>query len=366
MHAIVDQDSLAQALTQASRLVNPQNTMPILGGVEIQATANGLLIYSTDLTSFLTISVPAQVSEPGRWVVSAQTLSELVRRIPLARLELVEQGGRLQVRYGRNRATLQTFGDESLPELPEVEGSRQALPPGVLSELNRELLFATTRDDPRSVLRGVALTYGHGRMVFQATDGSRFSHRWLAVPNVLDEPVTIVIPPKTLTEAARLWPEMVVTVTLGDKLARFAAQEMVLVTRLLDGTYPDLSHAAPETYVVTCRVSANDLRGGLERIHLITAKEHMGSVRIRTLPGQGLELAASSQDVGSLSELVDCLCEGQQMDILFNPQYLIDGLRSFSEPDVVFELSGMQSAARIRGIEDSSYFHALLPMRQLV
>ncbi len=366
MRATVDQAQLAQALTQANRLVNPQNTMPVLSGVEIQTTSTGLLIYSTDLTTFLTISVPAQVTEPGRSVVSAQTLSELVRRIPLAHIEIVEQGGRLQVRYGRNHATLQTYGDQTLPECPRVEGTRLSLPAGEFADLSRELLFATSHDEMRSVLRGVALTYGHGRLVFQATDGTRFSHRWLAVPDVLDEPATIIVPAKALTEGARLWPETDVTMTLGSKLAQFEAKDMVLATRLLEGTYPDLSHAAPETYIVTCQVSANDLRGGLERVHLITVKEHMASVKIHTLPGQGMELTASSQDVGSLSEMVDCLCEGQELEILFNPQYLIEGIRSFSDADVIFELSGMQSAARIRGTEESSYFHAVLPMRQLV
>ena len=366
MRATVDQAQFAQALTQASRLVNPQNTLPVLAGVEIQTTSTGLLVYSTDLTTFLTIAVPAQVSEPGRLAVSAQTLSELVRRIPLAHLEMVEQGGRLQVRYGRNRATLQTYGDQTLPEFPEVEGIRLTLPAGEFGDLNRELLFATSHDEMRSVLRGVALTYGHGRLVFQATDGTRFSHRWLPVPDVLDDPVTIVVPAKAMTEGARLWPDTAVTMTLGSKLAQFEAQDMVLATRLLEGTYPDLSHAAPETYIVTCRVSTNDLRGGLERVHLITAKEHMASVKLHTLPGQGVELTASSQDVGSLSEVVDCVCEGQELEILFNPQYLIEGVRSFSDPDVIFELSGMQSAARIRGTDDSTYFHAVLPMRQLV
>ena len=366
MHIIVSQDELTQALQQTSRIVNPQNTLPVLGGVELRADPEKLLVCSTDMTTALTAETPADIREPGRLVVASHTFTDLIRRVPTAQIELVEHDGRLQVRYGKNRATLQTFGSELLPEFPDFNGTSITLPPYTFQRLSKELLFACSRDEARGVLRGVGLTYGHGRLVFEATDGSRFSQTWIAVPEFLDDPATVVLPAKAVNEAARLETGESVELILGPKMVRMQSRRATLSTRLLEGTYPDLSHAAPEQYIVECKVSVNDFRGGLERMQLITARDRMSTVRVHHVPGQGLELMSSSQEVGNAVEMVECESRGQELDLLFNPQYLIDALKAMSGETVLFELSGSQSAARLREVEGSTFFHAVLPMRQLV
>lgn len=366
MHVLVDQNALTQALSQTSRIINPQNAMPILAGVELRTVPGKLIVYATDLISSLTLEVSADVREPGRLVVSSQTFSEWIRRVPTAMVELLANDGKLQVRYGRNRATLQIFADEYLPELENVEGASLSVPADTFQRLSRELLFSCSRDDTRGVLRGIGLTYGHGRMVFEATDGSRFSQTWIAVPEFLDDPTTIVLPAKTINEAARIATDAPIRLTLGRQRALIEAAGTTLLTRLLDGAYPDLSHAAPEEYVTSCLVSASDFRGGLERMNLLTARDHLNSVRVRHIPEQGLELSSSSQDVGDAIELIACESHGPEMDLLFNPQYLIEALKSLPGEDALFEISGPQSAARLRTPEGSNYFHAVLPMRQLV
>lgn len=367
MRVIVDQNELTQALQKAIRMINPQNTMAVLSGIELHAQADTLQVFSTDLTSALTLGVPARIEEPGRTVVSAHTFTDLIRRLPTATVELVEKhDGRLQVRYGKNRATLQTFGDELLPEFPDVDGVSLQLPAYTFQRLSKEVLFACSRDDTRGVLRGVGLTYGHGRLVFEGTDGSRFSHTWIAVPEFLAEPKTVVLPTKAILEAARLEDDRSARLTLGSKLARIDAERSVLAMRFLEGVYPDLSHAAPEQYVAVCRLSPSEFRTALERVQLITAKDNMSTIRLRQLTDQGIELSSSSLDVGSAVEMLECESHGEELDLLFNPQYLIDALKALSGDDVLFELSGAQSAARIRSSDSPNFFHAVLPMRQLV
>jgi DNA polymerase-3 subunit beta len=299
-------------------------------------------------------------------VVAAQTFSDLIRRLPTATVELFHTEGKLQVKYGKNRVSLQTFGEETLPEFPKVEGLPLTLDAETFARLGRELLFACSRDEARGVLRGVALTAGEGRLILESTDGSRFSHTWVPVPDFLAETQTVVFPAKAINEATRLSPEGQLKLRIGPKLAEISAGDLVLSTRLLDGVYPDLSHAAPEHYVVEARVPVSDFRGALERINLIAARDRLSSVRIHHFPGEGLELTASSQDVGNASERIDCESSGQELEILFNPQYLIEGLKAFTGEEALFELSGPQSAARLRDANDSSFFHAVLPMRQLV
>ncbi|MCL4521806.1 MAG: DNA polymerase III subunit beta [Firmicutes bacterium] len=367
MHVIIDQNQLSQGLQQASRIINPQNTLAVLNGIELAATTDGsFVLYSTDLTTGLTVHLNADVKEPGRLTIPSHTITELIRRIPTATVELVEHDGRLQVRYGKNRATLQTFGGENLPDFPPFEGLTLSLPPYTFQKISKEILFACSRDESRGVLRGVGLTFGHGRLVLEGTDGSRFSQNWMPVPEFLQEPTTLVLPPKAINEAARLEMDNPLQITLAATMIRVQNAHVTLSTRLLEGVYPDLSHAAPEEYVAECLVALNDFRGALERVQTITTKDHMSSVRVHLIPDQGIELMSSSQEVGNAVELVECESSGEELDLLFNPQYLIDALKAMSDDNVYFELSGTQSAARIRNAGGSNFFHAVLPMRQLV
>ncbi len=367
MHVLIDQGQLAQALQHTSRIISPQNTLPLLTAVELRVEPSGhVTLYSTDNTSSLVVELEAEVREPGRLAIASHTFTDLIRRIPTATVELIEHEGRLQVRYGKNRATLQTFGSELLPEFPEFEGTIFDLPPYTFQKISKEVLFACSRDEARGVLRGVGLTFGHGRLVFEGTDGSRFSQTWIPVPQFLQDPITLVLPAKAVSEAARLEGDSPVRVTLAANMVRIQTTHITLSSRLLEGAYPDLSHASPEEYVAQCQVALTDLRGGLERVQIITNRDRMGTVRVHHIPGQGLELMSSSQEVGNAVELIECQSSGQELDLLFNPQYLIDALKAMSDETIHFELSGTQSAARIRNSEGSNFFHALLPMRQLV
>lgn len=367
MHAIVDQDPFSQALQQASRIVNPQNTLPVLGGVTLQAQSDGtLVVSSTDLTTGLSVRINADVQTPGKLTVPARTITDLIRRIPPVAIELTEHDHRLQVRYRKNRATLQTFGGDTLPEFPPFDGPTLSLPADTFQRISREIVFACSHDETRGVLRGVGLTVDHGRLVLEGTDGSRFSHTVIPVPDGVQDPTTLVIPPKAINEAARLEIEAPLQLTLGTTMIRIQHAHATLSSRLLEGAYPDLSHAVPEEYVADCLIATNDFRGALERVQTITAKNHLSTVRIRHLPGEGLELSSSSQEVGNAIELVDCESHGAELDLLFNPQYLIEALKAMHDDFVIFELSGPQSSACLRNAEDANFFHIVLPMRHFV
>lgn len=369
MHLYATQDQLAKALSGVSRIIMPQNNMPILSGVQLEAHDQSLVLTSTDLFTTLKSEIAVEVKNPGHIVLPASLLTDLVQRIPTATLELEtdESSGKATIKYGKNRATLHGFGTERLPEFQPLEGNRATitLGAGVLGRLARELLFACAKDETRPILKGISVRLDSGRLVLASTDGSRLSHTWVAVPEYRGEARECVVPAKILSEASRLNATEDAEMTIGSNNIEIRTPSSVIVSRLLDGQYPDYQRVIPQDYVVQGRVRVTDLRGALERTNLLASRDRTSSVRIRHQVGL-LEVSASASEFGQAQETVEFDSHGQDLDLLFNPNYLLDALKSLEGEEAVLEFSGVQSPLRIRDTENAQYSHIVLPLRQLV
>lgn len=369
MHIYATQDQLAKALSSVSRVIMPQNNMPILAGVELETHNQSLVVTGTDLFTTLKSEIAVEVESPGQIVIPAGLLHDLVQRIPTATLEIeTDQDLRkATIRYGKSRASLNGFGTERLPEFQPLEGARETitLGSGVLTRLAREVLFACAKDESRPILKGVSLRLDSGRLILAATDGSRLSQTWLAVPEYRGEVRECVVPAKILAEAGRLNASEDATMTIGSNMVEIRTRSSVIVSRLLDGQYPDYGRVIPQEFVAQGRVRVSDLRGALDRANLLAARDQTSSVRVRHQVGQ-LEVSASAAEFGQAVESLEFDSQGQDLDLLFNPTYLLDALKSLEGEDAVLEFSGVQSPLRIRDSENTQYSHVVLPLRQLV
>lgn len=363
------QDQTARALQQVIRVIQPQNTMAILTGIELNADHGRLSVSATDLSSHISAEIPCDVQEPGFVVLPASTLTDLIQRLPTATFELSteEASGRTTIRYGRNRAVINGFGRDTLPVFPtlDTDQARIELAPGTLATLSRQQLFATSKDDSRPILKGVYVKLGNGRLVMVSTDGSRLSHSWVPVPDYRGPEKEIVLSPKVLTEGSRLNGTDSITITLGSGLIQLAVPGVVFTARLMDGQFPDYDRVIPQEFVAQCRIRVSEFRGSVERINLIAAKERSTPLRLRLDTGL-IELSAQAVEIGQAQETLECQTQGQSVDILFNPAYILDALKSFDADEAIMEFSGLQSPARIMEAEGAQYFHILLPLRQLV
>lgn len=370
MHFTASQDQLGRALSQVTRFVQSQNSMPILGGIQLIATENTVQLQTTDLFSLITAEIPAMVSEPGYVVVPASTFSELIHRLPTATVDIeAESGtGKTLVKYGRSRATIHGFGTERLPEFPGIENTSVPviLPAGMLADLSRQILFACSKEDSRPILKGIHTELGAGKMVMVSTDGSRLSHAWVALPDYRGPEIKIILPAKVLLEGSRLsGGQQPISMSFAPGFVRLATDDVTLVSRLLDGEYPEYQRVIPQSYSVRIRIPLSELRGSMERAHLIASKDRSNSVRLAHQVGN-LQISASAAEIGQALEELESDSQGQEMDVLFNSTFILDALKSMTGDDVTVELSGVQSPAKISDADNPQYFHIVLPLRQLV
>lgn len=370
MRFFATQEQFSRALSMTTRVIAPQNNMPILSGVQIETDLNQVRVTATDLFTVMTTSFPAEVERPGHVVLTANLITDLVHRLPTATLEVDSASdGKTTLRYGKNRAILNGFGQDRLPEFPSLESAAHevVLPGGSLPAFSRQLLFACAKDETRPLLRGVYGRLGSGRLLFASTDGSRLSQTWVAVPYNRESVFEVIVPAKFLVEAARLAGSIQpITFRLTDTLVKVSTEDGDITSRLLDGQYPDYQRVIPQEYPVSGRVATAELRGALERVNLIASRDRAAAIRVVHRAGS-LELSATSAELGQSYESVDCDSHGPDMELLFNPNYLLDGLRALEGEDVLLEFSGIQSPARFRETSGASnYWHVVLPLRQLV
>lgn len=371
MRFSTDQFQLSKALDTVSRLVSAQNTMPILGGIQLTATPQGLTVTTTDLFSCMTVTVPAYVTEPGTVVLPASTLRDLVHRIPTATVDIHADPatGKAIIRYGPSRITIHGFGTEQLPAFPDLppETAVVTLDPQVLAQIVQHTVFACApSSDSRPILQGVQMVLEPGQVTFVATDGSRLSVARRPMPQYTGAPVRTVIPEKVMKEGAKLGTGThPVTITLASGFVQWTSEGTVLQSRVIDGEFPDYSRAVPEEYLVQIHFPVADLKGSVERAQLIASRERSNAIMLRHQTGT-LQIEATAADLGQALESLDCASEGPEMSVLFNATFVLDALKSLQGDDGVMEWSGVQSAARIRTVADPTYFHVVLPLRQLV
>lgn len=369
MRFVAEQPVLARALQLTNRIVSPQNTLPALAGILVNAETDHVTLSATDLTSQIQTQVPAVVEEPGATVLPGATFTDLIQRVPTAEVRIEETLGEgpATVQYGRNRTLLQSMAAAEMPPFPaaDVSATDFVLSPGTLARLARQTLFACARDESRPILKGVQLTLGDGKLVAVSTDGTRLSHAWTAIPELRGDPVNMVLAARGLQEAARIAGSEAVAVVVGPKQIRFATAGVALTTLLLEGRFPDYQRVLPEGFVSEVVMPTAAFRGALERVNLIAQREHGAPVRIRHQPGV-LEISTQALDVGQAYEVLEVESGGETLELSFNPALLLDAVKSLESEDMVLELAGSQAPARFRERGQSQYFHIVLPLRQLV
>lgn len=369
MKFVADQLHLTKALQVVSRVISPQNTMPVLSGILIQSTADTVTISATDLISRIETRISADVMEEGELVLPASTLTDLIQRVPSAEVRVEADLAKSQavLFYGKSRATLHGYSAQEMPTFPVMLDSLDVfeMPPGSLARVARQTLFATAKDESRPILKGIHAVLGDGKLVFVSTDGTRLSQSWVPLPDLRVGTTNFVISGRGLQEAARVSAQEPVKVTVSANQIRFETASTTTSVLLLEGRYPDYQRVLPPEYVTEVHLSTALFRGAVERVNLIAHRDRSASLRIKHDEGV-LEISSHAADIGQAYEVLDVESHGQAMDLSFNPGLLLDALKSLDSDEMVLEFSGAQMPARLREKENSHYFHIVLPLRQLV
>ena len=332
MKVTVERAELLKSLGHVHRVVERRNTIPILANVLVKADRGKLSLKATDLDLEVTDSIAAEVSPGGSTTVPAHMFYEIVRKLPDgAQIVLEGSGDRavLSLRAGRSRFTLQTLPESDFPDLAAGDMSHSfKVAAADLKRLIDKTQFAISTEETRYYLNGIYLhtagTAKAGMLRAVATDGHRLAQVELPLPQGAAGMPGIIVPRKTVGEVQRLIEtgEGEVAIELSAGKIRFTIGNVVLTSKLIDGTFPDYARVIPANNDKSLIVDKKDFEAAVDRVSTVSS-ERGRAVKL-SITGGRLVLSVTNPDSGSATEEIEVEYEADPLDIGFNSRYLLD------------------------------------------
>ena len=375
----VDRDVLADAVAWAARSLPVRPSVPVLSGLLIDASDDGLVLSTFDYETSARATLSAEVADEGRALVSGRLLSDICRSLPAKPVEMTLDGSRVSLTCGSARFSLQTMPVEDYPALPDMPAATGTVSSDVFSHAVAQAVTAAGRDDMLPVLTGVRIEISGSTISMLATDRFRLSHRELEwQPNSPDESVAALVPARVLGDTARsLTAGSEVTIALaaggtGEGIIGFEGSgpggTRRTTTRLLDGEFPKVRSLFPGEHLTTATVDKASLIESLKRVALVA--ERNTAVQLAFDDGV-LTLDAGSGDEAQASESIEASVTGDDLNTGFNPQFLLDGLGALEAPVVELAFTTASKPVVLSGVDsldgesDADFRYLLMPRRLL-
>ncbi len=370
----VERDVLADAVTWVAHGLSPRPPVPVLAGVLLEAHDDGTLTLSAfDYEVSARVSVAAEVSESGSALVLGRLLSDISRNLPDRPIDVATEGNKVQVTCGSSRFSLLLMPTEDYPTLPTSPEASGSIAGDVFTEAVGQVSVAADRGDTLPILTGVRVEIEGDKVTLLATDRYRLAMRELTwSPSASDASHVALVPARNLADTAKtLGASGKVEIALGSSaggegLIGFEAGARRTTTRLLDGEYPKVTSIFPTSVDSVCVIETAGLVEAVKRVALVA--ERNTPVRLRFTDGQ-VVIEAGTGDDAQASEAVEATLTGPELEIAFNPQFLLDGLGalgaayarlSFTQPSRPAVITGQTEAD---AEPDESYRYVLMPVR---
>src|SRR5467141_4242300 len=362
MKIVTQRDELAQKLGIVARAVSTRASVQILSGVLLRAEGGRLHLAATDMELSLRSSLQAQVEGEGSVVVPGRLLVDLVRLLPDNEVTIEHRAEEsvVHVTSGSSTSTLHTYAADDFPRLPDLDavGTFTVDRESLLDTVSR-VARSASRDESRPVLTGILVRFEAGKLVMAATDSYRLSVKETELSGEVPE-LEAIIPARALGELGRI-AQAGESVELGvhENQVVFAADDVWLTTRRIDGQFPNYKQLLPESFEHNVTISRSELLDVVRRVAVMAQRN--SPLRLRFAEGE-LTVSAQTQDVGEARESLPVQFSGEPLEIGFNAEFLRDGVESIDADELTLKLISPLRPAVLDGAEgDPSYL--LMPIR---
>ncbi|MBI3522314.1 MAG: DNA polymerase III subunit beta [Chloroflexi bacterium] len=365
------QENLTRGLQIAGRAVSTRGTLPILSNVLLRTDAGRLKLTATNLEIGINCWVPAKVDDEGAITVPAKLFTDFVNNLPPGPIEfsLNVRTKTVHLKSGPFEANLKGLDAEEFPIIPAIpDRPTTRVAQSVLRRMIAEVAFVAATDDSRPVLTGVLTTFEDGQLTMAAADPYRLSVRNGPLLQAVEQKLEIIIPAKSLFEVARLLEEtdapVDILVTPNGSQVIFHTEESDLVSRILEGQFPNYRQVIPSSNATRVVVQREELLKAT-RLASYFARDAANIVRFQVDPASGspLVVSATAAEVGDNTGRVDATVEGAATAIAFNSRFVAEALGSLTAPEVALELGGPLAPGVLKIVGDDTYLHVVMPLR---
>lgn len=368
----INRDHFSNGLAQVLNVVGSKATMPILSNVLIEAEKDYISLTTTNLDLGIRCKIKAEVKEGGAVTLPVKRLATIVRELPNVDVTLdASANHQVKLTSGGSTFRIVGIGKEEFPPLPEFgEDKSFTLEQAELTSMLKSVSYAQSSDETRYILNGVYFNFRDGKLSLVATDGRRLAliSKELEVPE--ESAGSIILPAKTVSELTRMLDKGAqLKIAFNDRRASFQintdkdgsglVDSIYLYSKVVEGNYPNYQQVIPKETHQRIKLERELFLQCVHRAALVTS-EKSNSVKIK-LTSNLLEITAQSPDFGEAHESMAIAYSGPDLQVAFNPSFVIDPLKALNKDEVFFELKDEVSPGVFKTLE--SFICVIMPVR---
>lgn len=357
----ITKQNLLKGIQTVQNAVSPRTTLPILSNILIETQVNTLRLVATDLDIGISCGVPVDVLEEGSITLPAKRFSDIIKELPDAEVEIiVRKNNQVDIDCEKCKFKLMGLPKDEFPKFPEFKDKEAVqIEQSVLKNMLELTRFAASHEETRYVLNGILLEIKEGVIRLVATDGRRLAMRENKVDGSIKKEIKIIIPIKAAEEIIRnLKDEGSALLTLGANQALFDIDKTLIVSRLIEGEFPNYQQVVPKPTENKLILQREDFLAAIRRANLLATPDFQ-AIKLEVFKNR-LVISKATPDVGESREELSMEYAGKELIVGFNPHYLIDVLKNLGEEEVGLELTDADKPGVIRS---AGYLYLVLPMR---
>jgi len=357
----VEKTNLVNAIQTVQNVITTKSALPILSNILIEAQTGALKLTATDLDIGITCVIPVDIQEAGAITVPAKRFSDIVKEFPLDSISITTKKNN-QVTIDSDMCQFKIMGllKEEFPKLPEFKDKKVIkINQGAFKQMLSLTAFAVSLDETRYVLNGILFKISKNLFTLVSTDGKRLAVVERKLPIESDVDISMIVPLKTIQELNRnLQDDGELSLVVSSNQALFDLGNVGIVSRLIEGEFPDYKQVVPPISENKLKVVRNQFLLAVKRAALLATPDYQ-AVKLEVFKNK-LVISKSTPDVGEFHEELAVEYSGRELVIGFNPIYLIDILKNLNEETVSMELTDGEKPGVIR---INGYVYIVLPMR---
>jgi DNA polymerase-3 subunit beta len=365
------QENLNIALSSVSRFVALKAQLPILSNILFSTDSGRLKLSATNLELGINYWLGAKIADEGSFTIPAKEITEFVSYLPTGKLDLeLNPQSLLEVASAKAQSTFTTIPAADFPVLPSLnEKTSLEIDLNVLSDTISQVAFAAAADDSRPVLTAVLCRFSVDSLSLVATDGFRLSLKEIKLVNPLvlpkgQENLTFLIPSRSLLEVAKLaksTKKLKFGLSSDAHQLIFVLEDLELVSRLIEGEYPDYQRIIPESFATKIHLDKNEFAQAV-KIASVFARESANVVKL-SIKSSSIDVSANATQIGQNKATVDARVEGEPLEIAFNYKFISDFLASCKGNEVVIQLNEPLTPGLFQDVADPHFTHIIMPVR---
>lgn len=365
MKIIAKRESILSPLQAVIGVVERRQTMPILANILLSAKGGRLAVTATDLEVELVATSEVDVQRNGEITVPGRKLLDICRALPEgAEMTLTLEGERMLVRARRSRFTLSTLPASEFPSVDEIDAQQSLkVPQKDFKRLLEKTHFSMAQQDVRYYLNGLLLETSAKSLRSVATDGHRLALCDVDLPEGAKSGQQVIVPRKGVLELQRILgnEDQILEIGIGNNHVRVQIGDIRFTSKLIDGRFPEYGRVIPVTPPRVVTAVREDLRQALQRAAILSNEKYRG-IRFVLKPNQ-LTIQSHNPEQEEAEEEVEVAYEGEDLEIGFNVNYLLDALAAVEGSEVEVGLTDGNSSCLIRSASDPGARFVVMPMR---